>query len=350
MVCDREERRSICRKSAKNPLIEILAINSGCLNHCTYCKTKQARGDLASYPIDELVSRAVQAFEEGVKEIWLTSEDLGAWGRDMDQVLPDLLQELVKVIPEGCMMRLGMTNPPYILDYLQEIADILNHPRVYSFLHIPVQAGNDAVLSDMRREYSNADFCRVMDFMRAHVPSISIATDMICAFPTESAEDFEDSMELVRKYRFPSLFINQFYPRPGTPAARMKRIDTVEAKRRTKAMSELFRSYQPYGDDRIGRTYEVLVTEVASDGQHLVGHNKAYEQILITDEPGLMGAVVRVRIVSTSKFSMKAQVLHSNTLPVGSVKLTGVPTVLGCLCLVTLLVSLIWQLIVSQIV
>jgi tRNA A37 methylthiotransferase MiaB len=56
---------------------------------------------------------------EGVKEIWLTSEDLGAWGRDMDQVLPDLLQELVKVIPEGCMMRLGMTNPPYILDYLQ---------------------------------------------------------------------------------------------------------------------------------------------------------------------------------------------------------------------------------------
>uniref|UniRef100_A0A914XH72 TRAM domain-containing protein n=1 Tax=Plectus sambesii TaxID=2011161 RepID=A0A914XH72_9BILA len=121
---------------------------------------------------------------------------------------------------------------------------------------------------------------------------------MICAFPTETAEDFEDSMNLVRKYRFPSLFINQFYPRPGTPAAHMKCIDTVEAKRRTKAMSELFRLYLPYGDDRIGQTYDVLIAERASDGNHLVGHNKAYEQILIPDEPGLIGSMVKVRIVS----------------------------------------------------
>ena len=71
----------------------------------------------------------------------MTSEDTGAYGRDIGVTLPDLLYEFVKIIPDGCMLRLGMTNPPYILDYLEDMAAILNHPRVYSFLHVPVQAG-----------------------------------------------------------------------------------------------------------------------------------------------------------------------------------------------------------------
>ncbi|VDN36224.1 unnamed protein product [Gongylonema pulchrum] len=135
-------------KVRKNKYIEILAISDGCLNHCTYCKTKSARGDLVSYRLDDLLERIQNAFAEGCKE-----------------VLPDLLNAAVECIPDGCMMRLGMTNPPYILDFLEDIARILNHPRVYSFLHIPVQSGSDAVLSDMKREYTCADFCRVADYM-----------------------------------------------------------------------------------------------------------------------------------------------------------------------------------------
>ncbi|KAK0425009.1 hypothetical protein QR680_008978 [Steinernema hermaphroditum] len=299
-------------KMRRNELIEVLAINSGCLNHCTYCKTKLARGDLKSYPLEELVEQARTAFEvDGCRELWLTSEDLGAWGRDIGKVLPDLLKELVKVIPEGCMMRLGMTNPPYILDFLQEIADILNHPRVYSFLHIPVQAGSDAVLNDMKREYTNRHFCNIVDYMTEYVSDVYIATDFICAFPTETAEDFEESMELVRKYKFPSLYINQYYPRSGTPAARLKRIPTDEARRRTNEMTLLFRSYSRYGEDRIGQEYEVLVCETASDKIHLVGHNKSYEHILVPNRPGLLGTTTRVRVTEVSKFHMKAVELDS---------------------------------------
>jgi threonylcarbamoyladenosine tRNA methylthiotransferase CDKAL1 len=145
-------------------------------------------------------------------------------------------------------MRLGMTNPPYILDHLEEVALVLRHPRVYAFLHIPVQSGSDAVLSEMKREYCREHFCRIVDFMlekcpiwgpflpftvfppppKCSVPGLYIATDFICAFPTETEADFEESMDLVRRYKFPSLFINQFYPRPGTPAARLKKINTVE--------------------------------------------------------------------------------------------------------------------------
>uniref|UniRef100_A0A0N4ZES2 tRNA-t(6)A37 methylthiotransferase n=1 Tax=Parastrongyloides trichosuri TaxID=131310 RepID=A0A0N4ZES2_PARTI len=300
-------------KIRKNDLIEILAINSGCLNNCTYCKTKLARGDLVSYPLEELVQTAKNAFEvDGCKELWLTSEDLGAYGRDIGLVLPDLLKELIKVIPEDCMMRLGMTNPPYILDHLDEIAEILNHPRVYSFLHIPVQAGSDSVLGEMKREYTREHFCQIVDYMKEHVPNIYIATDFICAFPTETEEDFEESMDLVKKYKFPSLYINQFYPRSGTPAARLKKINTIEAKRRTGAMTDLFNTYSRYDESRIGNIERVLVCETATDKIHLVGHNKTYEHILVPYKEDLLGKWVEVEIVEISKFHMKGKFIDNN--------------------------------------
>lgn len=187
-------------KIRKNPLIEIIPINTGCLNACTYCKTKHARGQLGSYSIDEICQRAKQAFEEGVVEIWLTSEDTGAWGRDLGQCLPDLLEELVKVIPEGCRLRLGMTNPPYILDHLTQIAKIMNSSeRIYKFLHVPIQSGSDAVLNDMKREYTADDFCRVVNVLKQRVPGITFATDVICGFPTETQEDFNETLAICRK-------------------------------------------------------------------------------------------------------------------------------------------------------
>ncbi|XP_065370478.1 threonylcarbamoyladenosine tRNA methylthiotransferase [Calliphora vicina] len=297
-------------KVRKNPLIEIIPINTGCLNQCTYCKTKHARGDLASYSPEEIVERAKQAFEEGCCEIWLTSEDTGAYGRDIGSSLPELLWKLVEVIPKNCMLRVGMTNPPYILEHLEEIAKVLQHPRVYSFLHVPVQSGSDSVLGDMKREYCRKDFVHVVEFLREKVPALTIATDIICGFPTETEADFEETITLCEKYKFPSLFINQYFPRPGTPAAKMTRIPAHLVKKRTKRLTDLFNSYHPYAG-REGQVYNVLVTEVSHDKLHYVAHNKSYEQILLPMRQNLLGTSVRVRITSTTKFSMNAEILDS---------------------------------------
>lgn len=91
---------------------------------------------------------------------------LGTYGRDIGTSLPELLWQLVDVIPNGCRLRLGMTNPPYILEHLEEVAKIMSHPRVYSFLHVPVQSGSDEVLADMKREYCRQDFEHVVDFLQ----------------------------------------------------------------------------------------------------------------------------------------------------------------------------------------
>ncbi|XP_052583831.1 LOW QUALITY PROTEIN: threonylcarbamoyladenosine tRNA methylthiotransferase [Peromyscus californicus insignis] len=293
-------------KIRKNPLIEIISINTGCLNACTYCKTKHARGNLASYPIDELVERAKQSFQEGVCEIWLTSEDTGAYGRDIGTDLPTLLWKLVEVIPEGAMLRLGMTNPPYILEHLEEMAKILNHPRVYAFLHIPVQSASDSVLMDMKREYCVADFKRVVDFLKEKVPGITIATDIICGFPGETDQDFQETLKLVEEYKFPSLFINQFYPRPGTPAAKAEQVPAHVKKQRTKDLSQVFHSYNPY-DHKIGERQQVLVTEESFDSKFYVAHNRFYEQVLVPKKPEFMGKMVEVDIYESGKHFLKGQ-------------------------------------------
>uniref|UniRef100_T1DNI5 tRNA-t(6)A37 methylthiotransferase n=1 Tax=Crotalus horridus TaxID=35024 RepID=T1DNI5_CROHD len=293
-------------KIRKNPLIEIISINTGCLNACTYCKTKHARGELASYSIEELVNRGKQSFQEGVCEIWLTSEDTGAYGRDIGTDLPTLLWKLVEVIPEGAMLRLGMTNPPYILEHLEEMAKILNHPRVYAFLHVPVQSASDSVLMDMKREYCVADFKHVVDFLKTKVPGITVATDIICGFPGETDEDFQETMKLVEEYRFPSLFINQFYPRPGTPAAKMPQVPAQIKKQRTKELSKLFHSYNPY-DHKIGERQKVLVTEESFDSKFYVAHNKFYEQILVPKNSDFMGKMVEVEIFEAGKHFMRGQ-------------------------------------------
>ena len=301
-------------KVRRNPLIEIIAINTGCLNQCTYCKTKHARGELGSYPPEEIVERAIQAFDEGVCELWLTSEDTGTYGRDIGSSLPELLWKIVKVVPDGCMVRVGMTNPPYIMEHLEEMSKILRHPKVYSFLHVPVQSGSDQVLADMKREYTRADFERVVDFLRERVPGLTIATDIICGFPTETEDDFEETMKLCEKHKFPSLFINQFFPRPGTPAARMPKVHAQDVKKRTKRLSEFFQSYTPY-DRRIGLVQDVLVTEVSHDKKHYVAHNKSYEQVLVPLKEEYLGKMIKVKIVEAMKYSMSGEVISGGSSP-----------------------------------
>eukprot|EP00629_Pelagomonadales_sp_RCC1024_P018095 CAMPEP_0119288238 /NCGR_PEP_ID=MMETSP1329-20130426/36903_1 /TAXON_ID=114041 /ORGANISM="Genus nov. species nov., Strain RCC1024" /LENGTH=143 /DNA_ID=CAMNT_0007289019 /DNA_START=13 /DNA_END=441 /DNA_ORIENTATION=- len=143
-----------------------------------------------------------------------------------------------------------MTNPPYVLDQLDGLAEALRHPQVFAFLHVPVQSGSDRVLGPdgMNREYTAAEFRRVADGLRARVPGgVTLMTDVICGFPGETDAEFEDTVELVEAYRFPLINISQFYARPGTPAARMRpRVPTAVVKERSRRLSRLVQTFRPF--------------------------------------------------------------------------------------------------------
>jgi len=305
-------------KIRRNPFVEIVPINTGCLNTCTYCKTRHARGDLGSYSPEEITDRIRQVITtEGVKEIWLTSEDLGAYGHDIGIPVSLLLKRIVQTIDEcgnpEVMLRLGMTNPPYILKHAVAVSDVLNHPQVYAFVHIPVQSGSDNVLSTMKRKYSRSHFKELCDTLKSRVDGITIATDVICGFPGESEADHEDTMSLLRDYKFPMVHISQFYPRPGTPAARMVQIPSNVKKDRSRAVTKLIESYSPYLGTEGAILKRVLVTDTAADGVRLVGHDKCYRQILVDaefDGQPVMGRMVDVKVNAVSRWSLECTILN----------------------------------------
>lgn len=201
-----------------------------------------------------------------------------------------------------------MTNPPYILYHIDGIIEVLKRPNVHAFMHIPVQSGSDAVLQAMRREYTVAEFSYLADKLRAEVPDLFLLTDIICAFPTESQEDWEATMALCRKYRFQGIHVSQFYARPNTPAAKLKPQKSHVGKDRWTELTEFTKSYDRNADLR-GR--EVRAWFVGTEAQHhqTVGRTKSFAKVLVPRDDALLGRSALVKVGRTSKLHVEAVVL-----------------------------------------
>eukprot|EP00438_Fugacium_kawagutii_P030893 Skav215846 [mRNA] locus=scaffold1630:140135:143944:- [translate_table: standard] len=278
-------------KVRKHRLAEIITINAGCLGSCTYCKTKMSRGKVVSYPIDAIIQRALESAGEGVCQIELASEDMGAYGLDIGTNIAELLRRLSDTLMRthpGVMIRTGMTNPPFIMQHVDDIIDVLNRPNVHAFMHIPVQSGSDQVLRAMRREYTVADFSYLADRLKAGVPELFLLTDIICGFPTESEEDWQETMALCKKYKFQGIHISQFYARPGTAAARLKPLKSHIGKDRYKQLADLVTSYDRNEHllDREERVWFADTEQERSKGTNAqgqtVGRTKSFAKVLAT--------------------------------------------------------------------
>jgi len=163
----------------------------------------------------------------------------------------------------------------------------------------------------MRRQYTNENFRHVCNVLRREAPGITIATDVICGFPTETEEDWRHTVDLCRDYKFPILHINQFYPRPGTPAARYKLLPTHIVKARSRELTALFDSYTTR-DHLLNTTQRVLVTDVSTDRRYYVGHNKQYDQVLIPPQEDIMGKMIEVRITATAKHYVMGEIIQES--------------------------------------
>jgi len=275
---------------------------------CTYCKTKLSRGKVVSYPIDEIVERAKQAAAEGVCQIDLASEDMGAYGVDIGTNIVELLHRLSDSLPPGVMLRTGMTNPPYILQHIDGIIEVLKRPNVHAFMHIPVQSGSDKVLQAMRREYTVGEFSYLADRLQAAIPDIFLLTDVICGFPAESPEDWQETMALARKYRFQGIHISQFYARSNTPAARMKPLKSHIGKDRYRELTDFTWTYDRNAGLQ-GREERVWFTGVDEAHGQLVGRTKAFAKVVVPRDDALLGRSAMVRIGTTSRLHAEAAVV-----------------------------------------
>ncbi|AFZ81317.1 RNA modification enzyme, MiaB family domain-containing protein [Theileria equi strain WA] len=290
-------------KIRQNELIEIIPLSTGCLGSCTFCKTKQARGVLGSYTLESILDRVESAVSQKVSQIWLTSEDTGAYGIDIGIDIVVLLKSILPLLPPDVMLRLGMSNPPYIKRHIEEIAKILKHKNVFEFIHIPVQSGSDRVLDAMNREYHIDEFLFLVDKIRESVPDCSLATDIICGFPTETDEEHLETIQLLKDLKLPIVNISQFYPRPGTPAAKMKAHPNKVAKSRTREVTEVFLSYE-CNSHYLGKTLPVWFSQTDVKRNHTIGHTKNYIKVVVDKDDSLLGKRRDVLVQHATKWHL----------------------------------------------
>ena len=308
----------ICARTPENPLVVAVAACTGCLNACTYCKTRAARGRLRSQPAEAVVACVVACVRAGAREVRLTGEDVGAYGLDIGTTLASLVAALADALARtgtGAMLRVGMANPPYILRDAPRLAALLRHPNVHSYLHVPVQSGSDAVLAAMRRDYTVADFDRCVAALRAALPDVTLVTDVIVGFPGEREDDHLATLALLQRHRFPFVNINAMFVRPGTPAARMSPVPPQTLRRRVREVSAFFASCTSPFDHLVGRTVPVSVCERAHRPGQWAAHTKEYVQVLLDDaafafpDPALLASGkpfqrMNVRITGAGKWSV----------------------------------------------
>jgi len=289
-------------------VIEIIAISEGCLGDCAYCCVRFARGKLYSFPQDEIVKKVKSAVSQGIREIWLTSQDSGAYGMDINTNLAELLNECSK-IPGKFMIRVGMMNPNHVLPILYELIESFKNRKVFNFLHLPVQSGDNEILKKMNRRYTVEEFKKAVEAFRKEIPDLTLSTDIICGFPGEESEAFENTLSLVKEVKPDIINISRFFPRPKTPAEKMEQLDVKLIKSRSRRLSEIARSISLERNKRwLGWEGEILIDEKGRSFSW-IGRNFAYKPIVVKSKKNLIGKFLKVKVIKAFPTYLEAEII-----------------------------------------
>ena len=278
---------------------EEVVIAQGCTSHCSYCYSRLARGPLQSVALPTVLARVRDALNRGAREIRLSSLDTSCWGSEFGEGrrLPELL-EAVDGLAGDFDVRIGMMSPQSLRPILTGFTDSLGSSRhAYHFLHLPVQSGDDGVLDDMRRGYTTSEFLDAVAAVRAAVPDVTLATDIIVGFPGESEQAFASTLSLIERASPEIVNVTRFSPRPMTPAAKhdADAVSAPVAKARSRRIAELRRQVARRKMERwIGWSGRARVVERGS-GSTSVARLRNYLPVVL---PGSLplGEPIEVRI------------------------------------------------------
>ena len=285
-------------KLRSNHAVSVLPVSYGCLGSCAYCCVVFARGRLRSYTVQEVTECMQRDLAEGVKEFWVTSQDVACYGRDIGTNIAELLKALGDV--EGDFrVRVGMMTPNLVTDVLEELIDAFKSSRFFKFVHLPVQSGDNEVLRRMRRFYTVQIFREIVDAFREAFPEVTLATDIICGFPGETREAFENTLKLIREVRPDIVNVSKFFARPRTAAAELHGalVEPAEIKRRSTEAAKLVKKISLERNQRwLGWSGEVLVDEKGKIAGSWIGRNFTYKPVTVKSSAELLGETLQVKV------------------------------------------------------
>ena len=280
----------------------------GCDKFCTYCIVPYTRGKERSRKMEDILDECKKLIEDGYMEITLLGQNVNAYGQDLKlgYDFATLLEEVAKLgIPR---LRFTTSHPWNFTDDMFRV--IAKYPNVMPYIHLPLQSGSDEILRKMGRRYTREDYLDIVRRLREIVPNVALSTDIIVGFPNESDQDFEDTLDIVRKVHYDSAFTFIYSPREGTPAARMEDKVSMDTKheRFNRLIATLTPDFEAKAKEYIGKVVPVLVEGSSKkDGDMLTGYSDTNKLINFKGNPSHIGKIVNVKITESHTFSLMGE-------------------------------------------
>ena len=288
----------------KYPFKSGVNIMFGCNNFCSYCLVPYVRGRERSREPKEIIREIERLVADGVVEVMLLGQNVNSYGKNLDEPMSfaQLLQEIEKI--EGLERIRFMTSHPK--DLSDELIEVMkNSKKICKHLHLPLQSGSSRILKEMNRRYDKEHYLELVDKIRAAVPDIALTTDIIVGFPGETEEDFEETMDVVRKVRYDSAFTFIYSKRTGTPAAvKEEQVPPEVVKAR---FDRLLKEVQTISAEKAqaltGQTLPVLIEEQNGQDEHLVtGRLSNNSTVHLPGSTDLIGKIVDVTLKECKGF------------------------------------------------
>ncbi len=325
------EKANLCKYRLKTDRsgavtgIAIVSIAEGCTGKCTFCATRFARGKLKSYRIESIVEEVKKAVKQGFVEIQLTSQDTGAYGLDKynKYALPELLEKIASIDGEF-MVRVGMMNPKHAYEMIDELLCAYSHEKIYKFLHVPVQSGDEKILKAMGRSHGVEEYFEVVSAFRKEFDKTDsmISTDIIVGFPGEDDEAFYESLNLIKDSKPDLVNVTRYSARKGTPAYRLKDMPDWIKKDRSRAITRLAEKIKEKRNKRmVGKTMNVLVTKL---GSKVLTRYSSYRPVVLESESESerdkfkIGKKIKVKVVDCTSTHLRGELVESDVSGYGN--------------------------------
>ncbi|MBS0626932.1 MAG: tRNA (N6-isopentenyl adenosine(37)-C2)-methylthiotransferase MiaB [Verrucomicrobia bacterium] len=285
-----------------DPVKAYVSIIRGCDKYCTYCVVPYTRGQEVSRPPESIEEECRLLVQKGYKEITLLGQNVNSYGKDQPEwncLFHDLLYRLDKI--EGLERIRFMTSHPVDItkDLMYALRDL---PSLCEFVHFPIQAGSDRILKKMHRIYTKDQYLEKVQLLREIVPNVSLGTDIIVGFPTETEEEFEETYQIFKEIRYSVAFIFAYSARKGTPAFRWK--DDIPEEVKQERLHRLLSLHNEIcaeqRQDMLGQEIEVLVEKRNKEDLRLKGRSRCWKNVVFNGGDECIGTLQKVKVHSYS--------------------------------------------------
>ena len=295
-----------------------VTIMNGCNNFCTYCIVPYVRGRERSRNPEDILEEIRGLAKEGYKEITLLGQNVNSYmrvererGENVSEI--DSFAKLLRAVNEIDGIEKIRFISPHPKDFTDDVIEAIRDcKKVSKFIHLPLQSGSTNILKVMNRVYTKEKYLSLVDKMKKMIPDVKFSTDIIVGFPGETEEDFEDTLDVVRKVKYEQIFMFIYSRRKGTPADKMENQIPEEIKhKRFDRLKEAYENLvEKNNKEYIGKTFEMLVEGYSkTNSNYLTGRTDTNKVVIFKGNENIIGKVVNIKIVSEHKWYLKGEIV-----------------------------------------